>query len=87
MNKYELEDIDKQLNLCIEGLILEFENMKLCSQNNENSVKCYEYFNNEKNFVIIMELCDQNLAKLLLNKIVKYKKKFDDKEIYDIMYQ
>ena len=42
--------------------------MKLCSKNNDNSVKCYEYFQNKDKFVIIMELCDTNLSKLLSDK-------------------
>ena len=54
-SKYEREEIKDQLKLCIEGFKEEFEIMKICSNNNNNSVKCYEYFNNENNFVIIME--------------------------------
>ena len=59
--QYEANEIEEQLHLCIKGFIEEFNNMKICSNNNNNSVKCYEYFNNKENFVIIMELCDQNL--------------------------
>ena len=33
----------------------EYENMKICANNNINSMKCYEYFNTKDNFVIIME--------------------------------
>ena len=51
--QYERKDIKKHLDLCINGFIEEFNNMKICS--NKNSVKCYEYFNNRNNFVIIME--------------------------------
>ena len=40
----------------------------------ENSVKCYEYFYNEENFVIIMELCDKNLSQLLKERLKKNKK-------------
>ena len=43
--------------------------MKICSENNNNSVKCYEYFNNEDNFIIIMELCDMNLLQLLNKRL------------------
>ena len=59
-NQYSGEDLKKHLDLILKGFISEFEIMKLFS-NFENSVKCYEYFNNEDNFVIIMELCDKNL--------------------------
>ena len=47
INEYGTE-LKKQLELCINGFMTEFENMKICSLNNENSVKCYEYFNNRK---------------------------------------
>ena len=53
-SQYEREEIEEQLKLCIEGFKEEFEIMKICSNNNNNSVKCYEYFNNENNFVGIM---------------------------------
>jgi len=84
MNQYDYEEIEKQIKICIEGFKKEYENMKICSRNNINSVKCYEYFNNEKYFVIIMELCDNNLAKLLLER---KNNKFDKDEILDIMKQ
>ena len=58
---YSRDEIKAQLQLCIKGFIKEYENMNICSKNNKYSVKCYEYFNNKYNFVIIMELCDQNL--------------------------
>ena len=45
--------------------------MKICSNNNSNSVKCYKYFYNTDNFVIIMELCDQNLSQLLNKRFKK----------------
>ena len=63
-SQYEREEIEEHLKLWIEGFKEEYEYMKICSNNNNNSVKCYEYFNNENNFVIIMELCDQNLLQL-----------------------
>ena len=86
-SQYEKEEIKEQLNLCIEGFIEEFEVMKICSNNNINSVKCYEYFNNEDNFVIIMELCDNNLLRLLNKRIKEKGKGFNIEEIYNIMKQ
>ena len=86
-SQYETKNIKEHLKLCIEGFIKEFENMQICSKNNDNSVKCYEYFNNEDNFVIIMELCDTNLQHILSNKIKKEKKGFKYEEIYDIIKQ
>jgi len=59
--------------------------LKLCSCT--NSVKFYEYFYDGNNFVIIMELCDSNLSKLLLEKKNKNTKGFSNEEIYEIMTQ
>ena len=71
--KYKANEINQQLQKCIEGFINEFKNMKACSENNENSVKCYEYFYNEEQFVIVMELCDKDLSKLLTDIYSKKK--------------
>ena len=76
------EDTEKKLKECIDGYINECESMKICS--NINSVKFYEYFNDENNFVIIMELCDSNLLQLLLKK---NKEGFNLREIYEILKQ
>ena len=84
MNIYEDEEIENQIKLCKEAFKNEYENMKICSENNINSVKCYEYFENDNFFVIIMELCDKNLAKLLLER---KKNKFNKDEILEIMKQ
>ena len=86
-SQYEIEEIKEQLKLCIVGFIQEFENMKICSKDNENSVKCYEYFNNKDNFAIIMELCDQNLLQLLNKRIEEEERGFNSEEIYEIMEQ
>ena len=62
--------------------------MKICTKNNNsNTVNCYEYFKTEENFVIVMELCDKNLSKLLTDKIVKEQKGFNCDEIFEIMSQ
>ena len=51
---------------CIKG---EVDNMKKCSENNINSVKIYDCYHSKTNlkneFAIIMELCDDNLQKIL----------------------
>ena len=83
--QYEANEIKEQLNLCINGFIEEFNNMKICTNN--NSVKCYEYFNNKDNFVIIMELCDTKLSQLLNQRLKNEKKGFNPEEIYEIMNQ
>ena len=87
LSQYGTNEIEEQLNLCINGFIEEFNNMKKCSNNNNNSVRCYEYFNNKNNFVIIMELCDNNLLQLLNKRIKEKGEGFNIEEIYDIMIQ
>jgi len=86
-SQYLSNEIEEPLKLRINGFIEEFNIMKICSNNNNNSVKCYEYFNNKDNFVIIMELCDTNLSQLLKQKLKKEKKGFNMEEIYEIMNQ
>ena len=80
-NLIGFDDIEKAYNDYINGLIQEVNIMKVCS--NINSMKYYEFFNDGNNFVIIMELCDENLSQLLS----RHKKGFYDKEIYEIMKQ
>ena len=47
----------------------------------ENSVEIYDYFDTEKDFVIIMELCDNTLFK----EMAKTKKGFSPKKIKEIL--
>ena len=55
--------------------------MEICQC--ENSVKIYDFFDKEKEFEIIMELCDKNLFDILLER----KKGFNAEEIKDILLQ
>ena len=87
MDEYDGEELKENLDKCINGFITEFNNMKICSENNDNSVKCYEYFHDEDNFVIIMELCDTDLSKILTNRIIKNGKGFNSEEILEILKQ
>ena len=59
----------------------ELENMKICHC--ENSVEIYDYFDEEKEFVIVMELCDNTLFK----ELAKTKNGFNAKEIREILLQ
>ena len=86
LEQYEIKEIKTHLQLWIDKFKNEYENMKKCSQS-DNSVKCYEYFDNNKNFVIVMELCDANLSQILITNFEKYEKGFSVKEIYEIMTQ
>ena len=83
--EFDSKEIEDHINICIEGFKKEYEIMKICS--NDNSVKCYEYFYNKDNFVIIMELCDKNLSQLLKDKYLNENEGFNIEEIYEIMKQ
>ena len=68
-------------NSIINDFLKEMKNMKLKNEL-DNSVNYYEYFDNEKEFIVILELCDDNLYNLL-----NVKKRFNIKEIYEIIHQ
>ena len=72
IQKY-IDDFKNETNLM---KIIEGKNKE-----NKNTVKFYEY--NEKDFSIVMELCDENLT----NFIVKKKKSYNIKEIYELLTQ
>ena len=55
------------------------------NKENINTVNFYEYFNTEKEFAIVMDLCDSNLSKLFENKKKDEGLKAD--EIYNILNQ
>ena len=69
----------------MKDILNEIEIMKMCNlnDNNINSVKFYEYFDTENEFVIVMELCDNNLKNILKEK----KEGFNENEIKDIIRQ
>ena len=52
-------------------------------KDNLNSIKFYEYYDTEKEYAIVMELCGNNLQNILNKK----KEAFNVDEIYDIMSQ
>ena len=85
--EYGAENLEKEMKKYKEALIQEFEIMKKCSKNNVNSLKCYKYYSNEEYFVIIMELCDENLSKVLKEKIKKDKRGFNSDELLKIFNQ
>ena len=59
----------------------EIKNMELCHC--ENSVEIYDYFDTEKEFIIVMELCDDTL----LHKLSETENGFDKEQIKDILLQ
>ena len=82
-------DINEDEEIFMKNITNEIKNMIICSYENDNSVKIYEYFHYKdkdeliNKFVIVMELCDNSLQKILDNK----KGGFSIKEIYNIMNQ
>ena len=77
------KDIENEFKKIKEILINDVENMKICGNNNKNSIQIYKFFETEKDFIIEMELCDENLLHLLKRK----KEKLNKKEIYNILNQ
>ena len=76
------EDLEPYINC----LYKEIKIMKIAegvNHCNENAVKFYEKFENEDEFVIVMELCDGNL----LNFIIEKKTIFDNQQKYNIINQ
>ena len=75
------DNIKQKLNDYIAGIENEIEYMKICAQKNENSVKFYESFINDKEFAIVLELCNNCLSKY------KNDKRFNSKKIHEILNQ
>ena len=81
LNNFSGEEANERYNNFINNLKNEMETMKICAENNENSVKYYESFETKNEFVIIMELCDDNLSTYKKRKI------FCSEEIYELLTQ
>ena len=77
----EGDDARQKFKDYIAGIKNEIEYMKICAQNNKNSVKYYESFENDKEFAIVLELCDDCLSKF------KNKNSFNTNKIYQILNQ
>ena len=76
--------IDKLEKEFVDKLFLnEKDNMTICSQNNINSVKLYEYFENENEFIFVTELVDENLDQFLK----KRNQGLNPQEILEILKQ
>ena len=57
--------------------------MRICMKDNINSIKFYEFYDIEKEYAIVMELCDDNLQNILNRRNTGFNKD----EIYDILTQ
>ena len=83
---FDKKRINEELKKIIEGFYNEVNHMEILQKNNENqnTVIFDQYFNTEREFVIIMELCDGNLLNYFLNK---KKEKLNLEEIHEIISQ
>ena len=80
------EATDEDLKPIIDGFFNEVNHMKILqgiNNQNKNTVIFEEYFNNKEYFVIVMELCDDNLY----NYITKKNSYLKLKEIQEILIQ
>ena len=82
LNKENSDDeVSQILKKIINDLNNEINIMKICSENNINSVKYYESFETENEFAIVLELCNESLTNFKKNK------QFNSNEIYEILNQ
>ena len=76
---------DEEMKPYIDGFYREVELMKIIqgkNEENKNAVKIYEYFDNDDEFSIVMELCDNNLFSIFLKS-----QPFNDEKILDLLIQ
>ena len=64
-NEYNKQDIENEYLSIKKDFHEEVKYMEICGNNNIYSVKIYEYFDTENEFIIVMELCDENLIPFL----------------------
>ena len=85
--KYNLREANEEdIKPLINDYIKETENMILLEgekKENINSVHFYECYKTDKELAIVMELCDDNLMNVLINR----KTSFNSDEILDILNQ
>ena len=85
----EYDDMEETIDSYINGFHQEIKYMQILegkNKENKNTVKFYEYFENDDNFIIVMEYCDIDLEKL---KVIKKKRNenFGKDEICNILKQ
>ena len=68
----------KDYDYYVNSLNREIDNMKKCKC--ENTVGLYDFYEDDENFVMIMELCDTSLS----NNFKARKKAYTTNEIYEI---
>ena len=75
---------EEEMKPYIEDCLKEIQNMKIAegkNEENENTVKFIEYFDTQKEFCMVMELCNKNLLDYIAQKDL------NDEEIYEILSQ
>ena len=78
--KFLEKEIEEKLKNYIKDLMKEIDIMRICEKNNENSVKYYESFETNNEFVIVMEHYDEHLSKFINVKFIKEQKFFIQKK-------
>jgi serine/threonine protein kinase len=76
---------DEEMKPYNDSYLKEIENMKTAEgidKDNENTIKFIEYFDYEDEFVLVMELCEENLAKFISKRA-----QISEEEIYMILSQ
>ena len=76
---------DEEMQSYNNGFYKEMEIMKVLQghyDDNINTVKFYEYFDNNDEFASVMELCDDNLQNIFINS-----ESFDSEKILDLLNQ
>ena len=66
LSKVKMKITEEEFRPEIEKFNKEIQNMEKCYC--ENSVKIYDYYDSEKEFIIVMELCDETLYDVLCRK-------------------
>ena len=82
-NEYCKQNVEKEFKDYFEDFYREIEFMQFCGNSNKFSVKYYENFENDNEFAIVMELCDENLLEFCRRK----KQGFNFKDIYTLLSQ
>ena len=82
-SEYCKQNVEMEFKDYFKDFYREIEFMKFCGNKNKFSVKFYEKFENENEFAIVMELCDENLLEFCRTK----KQGFNFKEIYALLSQ
>ena len=83
-NDYNKDNIEEEFKKYIEDKLKnEIELMRICMKNNKNSIQFHEFYDKDKEYAIVMELCDGNLQ----NMLNKRNSGFNRDEVLDIIKQ